>query len=196
MNTAESPEKRLELVYKYFSHHMRTNTAVIVAMLEAINEGLSDESMTEMVMESGYLLDLFDRGMSVCFNHLFDKKESSEPEQIELLTLVNLFISNAVTKDGTISTNINIPSELKVTCEPYAFKSLVQIFLHETALVTQESFSVEFADNVITMTPDGGFFENPEVFQIFADLLAKQNIKLEYDNVSIRLRLIDESINC
>ncbi|PLX70588.1 MAG: hypothetical protein C0602_03515 [Denitrovibrio sp.] len=195
MNTHAGHEKRLETVYKYFSHHMRTNTAVIVAMLEAIEDGLSDESITQMVMESGYLLDVFDRGMSVSFNYLFGKDESSEPEEIEIALLVEVFATNAVTKDGSCEVDIDIPENIKVNCEPYSFKSIVQIFLHEAALAAKSGFSVVFSKNTLEITPDKSFYENPPVFAIFSDLLAKHGITLDYDKISIKLRFPDESIN-
>lgn len=179
MNASENSEKkRLELVYKYFSHHMRTNTAVIVAMLEAINEGLSDESMTEMIMESGYLLDIFDRGMSVCFNHIFDKSESSDTEQVDLHMLIKLFVDNGVTKDINGNVTIDLPESTMISCEPYAFKSLIQIFLHEAALVSKEKFSVVFDKNTLTISPDTKFYENPPVFSIMKEILKKNKISL------------------
>lgn len=195
MDTAGGSDKRLETVYKYFSHHMRTNIAVVVAMLEAMSEGLSDESMTEMVMESGYLLDIFDRGMSVSFNHIFGKSESSEPEFLELALLVGLFVSNAVTKDGSCNVELTIPENIKVRCEPYSFKSIVQIFLHEAALNAKSGFVVIFEDNTLTIAPDKGFYDNPPVFEIFSELMKKQGITAQYDKISIKLRFPDESIN-
>jgi len=196
MNTAESPEKKLELVYKYFSHHLRTNTAVVVAMLEAINEGLSDESMTQMIMESGYLLDIFDRGMSVSFNHIFNKPESSEPEDVNVKMLVDLFITNAVPKDGSCDALIEIPENLQIHCEPYAFKNLLQIFMHEGALAAQGSINVKYADKAIVITPEGGFYEHPPVFDIFKEILKAQGIETEFTKISITLRFPNESINC
>lgn len=196
MNSAESREKNLETVYKYFSHHIRTNTSVIVATLEAINEGLSDQSMTEMIMESGYLLDLFDRGMSVCFNHILGKEESSQPENVELGLLINLFIKNAVTKDGTCCTAITIPKNIKIHCEPYSFKNLTQILLHETALVSRCSFKADFKGNELTIAPDHGYYEFPAVFSIFEEIYAKQEITAIYNKTSIILRFRDENINC
>lgn len=195
MDTAESPERKLEIVYKYFSHHIRTNTAVVVAMLEAMNEGLSDESMTQMIMESGYLLDIFDRGMSVCFNHLFGKEESSQQEEVELAMLLKLFIENAVPKDGSCEPVIDISDDLKIICEPYSLKNLIQIFTHETVLAAKPCFRVEFRENTLAFTPNDGFYENPLIFEIFKDILNKQGIKTEYNNTSIKLRFPDESIN-
>lgn len=195
MNNVPECEKKLETVYKYFSHHMRTNTAVIVAMLEAINEGLSDESMTEMVMEAGYLLDIFDRGMSVCFNHLFGKKESSEPEEIALAALSAHFVKSAVAKDGSCEAVINIPEGVKVRCEPFAFKCLLQIFMHETALAAGGGFCADFNKNTLELRPNGGFYETPPAFEVFKEILAVQGIETEYSKISITLRFPDESIN-
>ncbi|ADD69457.1 hypothetical protein Dacet_2703 [Denitrovibrio acetiphilus DSM 12809] len=195
MNSTESPEKKLETVYKYFSHHIRTNTAVIVAMLEAINEGLTDESMTQMIMESGYLLDIFDRGMSVSFNHIFGKAESSEYEDVDLATLINLFITNAVPKDGSCEAVSSVPDGVKIRCEPYSFKNIIQIYLHEATLAANEGFSVTFIKNELSISPDKGFYDNPSVFAIFEDVLAKHNIETKYDKSSIKLRFPDESIN-
>ena len=195
MISSERPDKRIETVYRYFSHHIRTNTAVIVAMLEAINEGLSDESMSEMIMESGYLLDIFDRGMSVSFNHIFGKEEKSVPEPIELLFLINLFVNSAVTKDGSCTANINIPEKLAVICEPYSFKSLLQIFLHETVLACSREFTVSYSESILEMLPDKEFYENPPAFAVFKEIFSRQGITVEYDKKSIRLRFPDESIN-
>jgi hypothetical protein len=175
---------------------MRTNTAVIVAMLEAINEGLADESMTQMVMESGYLLDIFDRSMSICFNHVFGKEESSQTEELELSVLIDLFITNAVPKDGSCEAETDVPEGLRLKCEPFALKNLLQVLLHESALAAQGKFTVSYSDHTLTMTPEGGFYENPPVFEIFRDILEKQKISMRYDNISINLRFPDESVNC
>lgn len=196
MDAPESTEKRLETVYKFFSHHIRTNTAVIVGMLEAINEGLSDESMYEMIMEAGYLLDLFDRGMSVCFNHLFNKKESSEPERVELFKLVSHFVKNGVAKDGSRTTEVDIPENIRINCEPYSFKSLLQIFIHEADLAAESSFKLSFCDGSLEITPDREFYQNPPVFDIFRSVLSAQGIETEYNNKSIILRFPNESIDC
>jgi len=195
MISADFPEKRIETVYKYFSHHIRTNTAVIVAMLEAINEGLSDDSMTGMIMESGYLLDIFDRGMSVCFNCILNKEECSEEEEVELKKLVDIFVSKAVAEEIREGTKVDIPEKLTVKCEPYAFKNLLQIFMHEAALSSSTAFNVSYKDNCLNITPEKDFYETPAVFGIFSDVLSKQKIITEYDKKSIKLRFPDESIN-
>ncbi|MGE4497729.1 MAG: hypothetical protein AB7E48_07600, partial [Deferribacterales bacterium] len=70
----ESKGRNEELltVYKYFSHNIRTSTSTIVAMMEAVKDGFDDDTgeMMELVAQSGFLLDLFDRGMSATFRYI------------------------------------------------------------------------------------------------------------------------------
>jgi hypothetical protein len=188
-------DKQIEIVYKYFSHHIRTNTAVIVAMLEAINDGLTDDSATSMIMESGFLLDLFDRGMSVCFNHILRKAESSSPESVNLFKLISLFIDNGMSKESGCTADISIPQDTAIQCEPYSFKSLILILMHESALAAQSGLNIEFRDDTLKITPDSGFYENPPILEIFSEIFAKQGFHFEYNNNFFLLRFTNESIN-
>jgi len=188
MRASDSCDRRLELSYKYFSHHLRTNTSVVVAMLDVIKEGLSDDSMMEMIMESGYLLDVFDRGMSITFNHILGKKESSEREDIDLNLLIDLFLKNAVPKDGSCELLFEIPKNCIINCDGYSFKSIFQIFLHEAVLASNINVTVTFSGNELAIIPDKGFNEINPIFSIFKEIFQKNGVETVLDISFIKLR--------
>jgi hypothetical protein len=188
MKEQGSCDKRLELIYKYFSHHIRTNTSVVVAMLDVIKEGLSDDSMMDMIMESGYLLDVFDRGMSISFNHILGKEEENFQEEIDLKLFTELFATNALPKDGSCNISITIPEGCFINCNGYTFKSIYQILLHEAALSTEKEMSVSFQNNSVSIKPDKGFNDINPIYFIFAEVLQKSGIQTELDKAVITLR--------
>lgn len=193
----ESPDlkKNLDIVYRYFSHYIRTCTSVVVAMLDVVAEGLSDESMTAMIMESGYLLDIYDRGMSVSFNHILDKKHETELEKVDIGLLLKLFSKNAISAESGVSISGNIDS-CCVLCDAYSFKSLLQILLQEAVASAKTDVRVTFDKNVLSIAPDNGYNEVQPIFSIFAEIFAETNIYMSYDKNKIDLRFTDESINC
>jgi len=187
-------ERRLDVTYRYFSHHIRTCTSVVVAMLDAVAEGLTDKSMTDMIMESGYLLDIYDRGMSVCFNHVLGKPHDAEIGDVDINHLVELYIKNAVSEEGAAVAN-----HLKgvtVRCDAYSFKSLFQILLQEGLSSSKDELKITHDSNKIYILPDKGYNEIQPIFAIFAEIFDRTGIVMSYDKTSIILRFQDESINC
>jgi len=194
MSSPEDIERRLDVTYRYFSHHIRTCTSVVVAMRDVVAEGLTDKSMTDMIMESGYLLDLYDRGMSVCFNHVLGKPHDIELEDVDIALLTGLYIKNAVSQEGAA-----VNSHLKgvsVSCDAYSFKSLFQILLQEALSSSAAELKVTHDENKIYILPDKGYNEIQPIFAIFAEIFERTGIVMSYDKTSIILRFHDESINC
>ena len=79
----------LSVVREYFSHNLRTSTAMVVATVSLFKFGLSDDSdsMADMIVESAYFLDVYDKGMEILFNYILGKpirndKETFDPVKI------------------------------------------------------------------------------------------------------------------
>jgi hypothetical protein len=194
MSSQTDIERRLDVTYRYFSHHIRTCTSVVVAMLDAVAEGLTDKSMTDMIMESGYLLDIYDRGMSVCFNHVLGKPHTAEPEEVDIAHLVELYVKNAVSEESAAVT-----CHLKgvsVICDAYSFKSLFQIILQEGLASSKDELKITHDENKIFILPDKGYNEIQPIFAIFAEIFDRTGIVMSYDKSFIILRFQNESINC
>ena len=194
MSSPAGLEHRLDVTYRYFSHHIRTCTSVVVAMLDAVAEGLTDDSMTAMIMESGYLLDIYDRGMSVCFNHILNKPHDMTIEPVDVAHLIEIYEKNAVSDEMPASVVSDI-TDLKVKCDSYSFKSLFQIFMQEALMSSDKELKITYSDNIIAIVPDKGFNEVQQIFPIFAEVLKRSEIDMTYDKSSIQLRFTDESID-
>lgn len=188
-------EHRLDTTYRYFSHHIRTCTSVVVAMLDAVAEGLTDDSMTAMIMESGYLLDIYDRGMSVCFNHILGKPHEIVLEKVDVRHLIELYENNAVSAESHAVLDCDI-SEMAVMCDGYSFKSFFQILLQEGLASAKKSLKISREGNEIKILPDKGYNEIQPIFNIFAEVFQKSGITMIFDMSSITLRFTDESIDC
>ena len=194
MASAPELERRLDITYRYFSHHIRTCTSVVVAMLDAVAEGLTDDSMTAMIMESGYLLDIYDRGMSVCFSHILNKPHNVELEEVDMDHLTELYIKNGVSPESPMVTH-----HLKgvhVTCDAYSFKSLFQILMQEGLASSRDELKIVHDENKIFIIPDKGYNEIQPIFSIFAEIFERTGIVMSFDKSSIILRFQNESINC
>lgn len=195
MPDCEQLSNDLETVYRYFSHYIRTCTSVVVAMLDVVAEGLTDKSMTAMIMESGYLLDIYDRGLSVSFGRVLGRAHETERETIDVSQLLKLFIKNAISEESGVTVRENIDG-LSVRCDAYSFKSLFQILLQEGVASSSAELTVSLADDVLSIVPDTGFNEVQPVYRIFASIFAESGINMTYDKHKIDLRFPHESINC
>lgn len=194
MSSPGNMEHELDVTYRYFSHHIRTCTSVVVAMLDMVVEGLNDDSMNSMILESGYLLDIYDRGMSVCFNHILNKPHRIELEKVDISLLLNLYVKNAVSAESPAALSHNIGA-MTVECDAYSFKSLFQIMLQEGMSSASKELKVTRDKNSVVIEPDTGFNEVQPVFSIFAQILERSFIMMDFSKSSIRLRFSDESID-
>ncbi len=194
MSTPGRLEHQLDVTYRYFSHHIRTCTSVVVAMLDVVAEGLTDDSMTAMIMESGYLLDIYDRGMSVCFNHILGKTHETEIEQVDIGHLLELYIKNAVSEETPAEIIHNIEG-MHLRCDAYSFKSIFQILCQEGLASAKKQLRINRSGSTLSISPDNGFNEVQQIFEIFAEVLKKSGIIMEFDKTSITLRFTDESID-
>src|SRR6056297_967646 len=86
----------LRLAYEYFSHHIRTSSSTIVATLEAVKDGLADDpdEMLNIVTESGFLLDLFDRGLCVAISIASGDELPARSERINVGRLSEHFFEH------------------------------------------------------------------------------------------------------
>jgi hypothetical protein len=190
----------LLLVYKYFSHNIRTSTSTIVAMMEAVKDGFDDDTgeMMELVAQSGFLLDLFDRGMSATFRYIVAGEIEKRDDEIEIGKLTEHLLEKTCVLSETPETDLelDIDEKFKVKNNAYLLKSIFLIILYEAVKTSSGKLEITGVFPLLTIKCSNGFTGLPEIIQIFSEMFAKVGILLKYDSNSISMRFDYENLDC
>lgn len=185
--------ERLKCAYEYFSHNIRTATSTIVAILEAIKSGLVEDDemqdMMDMVVESGFFLDMFDSGMETCFRFLVDSTAPVSSELIDINKLVPHFMERVpklMEERGTTVVQ-NITSSIRTDGSAHTIKVLLEIILYEAVKSSGETLTVSSEDRTLTVVSSEPFVEIPEVFSILKDILSRCGVSFDWTEESFVL---------
>ena len=183
----------LSVVREYFSHNMRTSTAMVVATVSIFKFGLSDDTdnMTDMIIESSYFLDVYDKGMEVLFNFVLGKPIKNEQEKFDPVK-----ITGKVIEDLRCSIN---EQNIKVSCifdemsdvktNSYIANTLLELILCEEVRKCSSELNIVSRDNVLTLKK-ANQTDIPEIYNIFNKILAEVNIEFTYTSDSVSLRFL------
>ena len=191
-DSVQDIKNSFQVVYKYFSHNIRTSTATIVAMLEALKDGLGDDAdeMMSMITESGFLLDLFDRGLSSCSNYILSGEISGVQDRINLHRLVNRFLDEVTyfQDTGAERPEIDIPDDFEVDDTSYIFKTLFQIILFEASKTCADCMKISLRQGQLSVRCANLFTENPEILKLFIEMFTAVGIEAGYDGEIYNMR--------
>jgi hypothetical protein len=190
----------LLMVYKYFSHNIRTSTSTIVAMMEAVQDGFDDDSgeMMELVAQSGFLLDMFDRGMSATFRYLIANEIEKRDDEVNIGKLTEHLLEKTCVIAETPETDLelNIDENFCVRNNAYLLKSIFLITLYETVKSSSGKVEITGTSPLLTIRSSNGFANFPEIIQIFSEIFCQVGILLKYDTNSLSMRFDYESLDC
>lgn len=188
---SENLVRDLNIVREYFSHNMRTSTAMVVATVSIFKFGLSDDTdnMTDMIMESSYFLDVYDKGMEVLFNFVLGNPIENGQEKFDPVK-----IAGKVTEDLRCSIqeqNIKIScifdEMVSVKTNSYIAKTVLELVLCEEIRKCTSELLIHSRDNVLTIKKLNQS-DTPEIYQIFNKLLAEVGIEFSYSPEAVSLR--------
>lgn len=181
----------LSVVREYFSHNLRTSTAMVVATVSLFKFGLSDDSdsMADMIVESAYFLDVYDKGMEILFNYILGKPIRNDKETFDPVKITGKVIEDL--KNTVKEQNINIfcRFENMNTCETnsYVAKALLELILCEEIRKCNAEMTISSRDNVLCIKKTTET-KNPEIYKIFAKFFAEFSIEFTYTLDTITLR--------
>ena len=181
----------LSVVREYFSHNLRTSTAMVVATVSLFKFGLSDDSasMADMIVESAYFLDVYDKGMEILFNYILGKPIRNDKETFDPVKITGKVIEDL--KNTVKEQNINIFCcfENMNTCETnsYVAKALLELILCEEIRKCNAEMTISSRDNVLCIKKTTET-KNPEIYKIFAKFFAEFSIEFTYTLDTITLR--------
>ena len=181
----------LSVVREYFSHNLRTSIVMVVATVSLFKFGLSDDSdsMADMIVESAYFLDVYDKGMEILFNYILGKPIRNDKETFDPVKITGKVIEDL--KNTVKEQNINIFCcfENMNTCETnsYVAKALLELILCEEIRKCNAEMTISSRDNVLCIKKTTET-KNPEIYKIFAKFFAEFSIEFTYTLDAITLR--------
>lgn len=181
----------LSVVREYFSHNLRTSTAMVVATVSIFKFGLSDDTdnMADMIIESSYFLDVYDKGMEVLFNYVLGKPIRNDKEAFDPVKITGKVIEDL--RSSIKEQNINILcffEDMKpVETNSYVAKTLLELILCEEIRKCTSDLTISSRDNILLIKKTKGT-KNPEIYNIFARFFKEFNIEFTYTEDTLTLR--------
>ena len=184
----------LNIVREYFSHNMRTSTAMVVATVSVMKLGLDTENddIDGIIIESSYFLDIYDKGMEVVFNHVLDKPMRNDKENVAPLKIVELLLANltkTIEEQGSKIT-CNFKDDIIIPeTNSYILKTLLEVIICEEIKKSDTGLTINSENNTIIIRKHMKS-SSPEIYDIFADMLHKLNIEFTYNDENTTLRFL------
>lgn len=181
----------LSVVREYFSHNLRTSTAMVVATVSIFKFGLSDDTdnMADMIIESSYFLDVYDKGMEVLFNYVLGKPIRNDKEAFDPVKITGKVIEDL--RSSIKGQNINVLcffEDMKpVETNSYVAKTLLELILCEEIRKCTSDLTISSRDNILLIKKTKGT-KNPEIYNIFARFFKEFNIEFTYTEDTLTLR--------
>lgn len=181
----------LSVVREYFSHNLRTSTAMVVATVSIFKFGLSDDTdnMADMIIESSYFLDVYDKGMEVLFNYVLGKPIRNDKEAFDPIKITGKVIEDL--RSSIKEQNINVLcffEDMKpVETNSYVAKTLLELILCEEIRKCTSDLTISSRDNILLIKKTKGT-KNPEIYNIFARFFKEFNIEFTYTEDTLTLR--------
>ncbi len=183
----------LSIVREYFSHNLRTSTAMVVATVSIFKFGLSDDtdSMADMIIESSYFLDVYDKGMEILFNYILGKPIRNDKEIFDPVKITGKVIEDlrSTIKEQNITISCFFEDMNKCETNSYVAKTLLELILCEEIRKCNSSINVSSRENVLYLKKSTET-KNPEIYDIFARFFAEFNIEFTYTLDSLTLRFV------
>lgn len=181
----------LSIVREYFSHNLRTSTAIVVATVSLFKFGFSDDtdSMADTIVESSYFLDIYDKGMEILFNYILGKPVCNNKEIFEPVRIANRVVEDL--RCTITEQNVTIRRSFKDICKcetnSYVAKTLLELILCEEIRKCASSLTISSHDNKLCIDKTYET-KDPEIYKIFAKIFAEFSIEFTYTPNSLTLR--------
>lgn len=184
--------KELSDVREYFSHNIRTSTAMVVATVMVFKYGLSEEdSGSDIISESAYFLDIYDKGMDICFDFVLGKIAHNVEEEIFPSKIIRHFqgkLPLTIKEQG-----LTIETELDDFCAKsngHTLKSLLEIILCQEIKNAKGNMKISGKNGLYSIRNETPIGAPPQIYNIFKKLLALLGAEFSFDNNGISLRFI------
>lgn len=183
----------LSLVREFFSHNIRTSTAIVVATAMIFKYNLLDEQDdggdSDVISESAYFLDVFDKGMDICFDFVLNKPLRNDLEEVYPSKIIRHFQHKLpiTIADQGIDLQIEL-DEFATKSNLHAIKTIIEIILCQEVRNCKGLLKITGEGGVYSISCEESLSPCPEIYGIFQKLLAILGVDFSFDDNSIVMR--------
>lgn len=183
--------KELSDVREYFSHNIRTSTAMVVATVMVLKYGLSEEDSTgtDIISESAYFLDVYDKGMDICFDFVLGKPVKNDGEEISPSKIIRHFAAKLpiTIKEQGIDFSEDL-DEFVCKSNGYMVKTLLEMILCQEVRAAKGKLSVTGKNGEYRLINSEPIGKPPEIYKIFKKIFADLGTDFSFGDNFLTLR--------
>jgi hypothetical protein len=183
----------LNMVYKYFSHHIRNSTSMIAASVTLLSYNMQpdDNNLAGEIVEASFLLDLFDAGMDICFRHVFGEpyKNTMDSYSIEANVIHFAEQCKAALKERSIELNVSVSNPAVIETNAHELRTLSSIVIYEMMIQAENSISMKLNGNNLEISADS-FYEAPPIWKVIKQVLEVRKVIFSYADKTSTLRFL------
>ena len=186
-------KNKLRAIQTYFSHHMRNCTAMIAASVTLISYRMTNDErkLMDEVTEAAFLLDLFDAGMNICYDHAFGVEPINFNDKYDVEAFIRHFLDQCknIMSERDIKLDLHISNPCIINGNSHELRVIINLIIYEMILQANSSFNVELNKNRLTLSTDT-YSGAPEVWTTMKEVCKKRNITFSYDDKGCVLEFI------
>jgi len=175
----------LRVIHAYFSHHIRNCAAMIAASVTLLSYRMTsdEQKLIDEVTEASFLLDLFDAGMNICFDHTFGLPHIDYNDDYDIEAFVRHFLDQCKTiiseRDVELDFRVNNPSVVKGNS--HELRIIINLIIYEMILQAIRSASIELNKNRIIVSADA-YRTAPPIWGVIKNVLKIRGISFSFDD--------------
>ena len=178
-------KNELRAIQTFFSHHMRNCTAMIAASVTLLSYRMTgdEQKLLDEVTEASFLLDLFDAGMNICYDHVFGADTINFNDDFDTVAFVNHFLDQCKTimSERDIALDFHVTNPSVINGNSHELRVIINLIIYEIMIQASRSLVINLDKNLLTLSIDA-YFSAPEVWATLKDVCKKRGIAFSYDN--------------
>ncbi len=183
----------LSTVREFFSHRLRTSTALLVATATVIKHGFIDDilNIEESIAEAAFFVDVYESGMNTCFDYCLNKNLRANPEKVMPSDIIKHVLSRVefTITDATSQIECDL-DDFSYEAVLYPIKALLEVVLCEELRAQAQHYKITGKDGLYTIVKDKKVVALPEIYPTLRKVFKAHNVEFTYDDTNITLRFL------
>jgi hypothetical protein len=150
-----------------------------------------EQQIYDDVTEASFLLDLFDAGMGICFDHTFGIEPIFFNDDYDVEAFVQHFLEQCknIMSEREIELVLNINNSCVTKGNSHELRIIINLIVYEMILKSGKSLSISLNKNCLTLSADTSF-EEPLIWGTIKDVCKKRGISFIFSDKGCSLEFV------